>query len=65
MPRLTDKNLGEACGNGDGTYNGLRLIRWLHEAATGKPMTDAEAKDLWAGAQVKAAERRNVRSAGA
>ena len=25
------KTLGEACSNGDGTYNGVKLISWLSE----------------------------------
>ena len=25
------KTLGEACDNGDGTYNGIRLLSWLSE----------------------------------
>lgn len=26
------KTVGEACENGDGTYNGYRLLSWLSEA---------------------------------
>lgn len=25
------KTLGEACANGDGTFNGVRLMSWLSE----------------------------------
>lgn len=44
MSRLTDRTLGDACANGDGTYNGLTLMRWLFEAVSGKPMSEDEAR---------------------
>lgn len=32
------KTLGEACDNGDGTYNGLRALSWL----SGVPLEDVK-----------------------
>lgn len=28
------KTLAEACANGDGTYNGLRMLSWLSEVVS-------------------------------
>lgn len=50
---LTDKPLGDACANGDGTYNGFTLMRWLFEATTGKPMDEAEARRLYEEAKAR------------
>ncbi len=58
MGRVTDKPLHEATANGDGTYNGYRLVRWLFEAATGKEMTQEEAEALVVEAKHKAEDRR-------
>lgn len=57
MSKLTDKPLGEACGNGDGTYNGFTAMRWLFEALTGKPMSDQEVRQLFEEAKAKRAAR--------
>jgi hypothetical protein len=35
------------CGNGDGTYNGFKLMQFLHNAVTGKTLSDEEVKKLW------------------
>ena len=47
-PRITDKDLFAATSNGDGTYNGFKLIQWLLEATTGKPVSDADAAAIMA-----------------
>lgn len=60
MGEMTGKTLEQATSNGDGTYNGVSLVRWLFEATTGKEMSDAEAKSLIAEAQTKAAEKRKA-----
>lgn len=43
------KTLGEACANGDGTYNGFRLMSWLSAIADpeGKGFTVEEVKELF------------------
>lgn len=43
------KTLGEACANGDGTYNGFRLMSWLSAIAdpTGKGFTEEEVRQLY------------------
>lgn len=61
MDKITDKPLKEACANGDGTYDGRKLARWLYEAATGKPMSEAEAEELVKEARAKAAARRGAK----
>jgi len=41
------KTLEEACGNGDGTYNGYRLLSWLSEVVRpGKGFSVEEVKRL-------------------
>lgn len=55
---ITDKPLYEAISNGDGTYNGFLMVRWLMEATTGKPFSDSEARKLFAEAKAKADENR-------
>jgi len=56
---ITDKTLGEACLNPDGqTYDGRKVARWLFEAVTGKPMSEAEAEDLIAEAKARAHAKR-------
>ena len=62
MSRLTDKTLGEATANGDGTYNGVTLVRWLYEATTGKPMDEAAALDLIEKARAKAREKKAAKN---
>jgi hypothetical protein len=40
--------LNEACANGDGTYNGARLLSWLSEAANpGQGVPEAEVRKMW------------------
>jgi len=58
---ITDKDLHSASADGDGTYNGLVAIRWMYEALSGKPMSDEEARKLWAEAQAKAKAKRDAR----
>lgn len=55
---LMDQTLGEAAGNGDGTYNGYLAMRWLYEALVGKPLTDAEVRYMWEQAKQRAAAKR-------
>jgi hypothetical protein len=64
MPKITDKDLGEACANGDGTYNGFKLMQWLFEATTGEPVSKEEVEELWAKAHAEAKARRDVRAPG-
>lgn len=59
MAKITDLPMHEACANGDGTYDGRKLVRWLFEATTGKPMTEAEAEELVREARNRAAARRH------
>lgn len=40
------KTLGEACDNGDGTYNGFRLLSWL-STLHGPGVSEDEVKRLW------------------
>jgi len=41
------KTLGEACANGDGTYNAYRLLSWLTEAvAPGKGVSESEVRRI-------------------
>lgn len=41
------KTLEEACGNGDGTFNGFRLMSWLSEAMNpGKGFSVEEVKEI-------------------
>jgi hypothetical protein len=41
------KTLGEACDNGDGTYNGLKLLSWLSEVLhPGKGVPLAEVQEI-------------------
>lgn len=41
------KTLGEACDNGDGTFNGLKLLSWLSEVvAPGKGIPLEEVKQI-------------------
>lgn len=60
MAKITDLPMHEACANGDGTYDGRKLVRWLFEATTNRPMSEAEAETLVSEARDKAAARRKV-----
>lgn len=60
-PKITDQDLYTACANGDGTYSGVKLAQWLFEAASGKPMSEDEAKKLIEEAKQRAAARRSQR----
>lgn len=61
MSRITDRPMQEACVNPDGkTYDGRKLVRWLFEATTGKPMSETEAQDLVDEAMRMAAEKRRL-----
>jgi hypothetical protein len=61
MSNLTDKPLMTACVNPDGkTYNSVIAMRWLHEALTGKPLSEEDAlKLVERGKQI--AEQRRVK----
>jgi hypothetical protein len=63
MSKITDKDVLSATANGDGTHNGIKLVQWLMEAATGKSMSDADARDLMNEAVAKAKEKRAARNA--
>lgn len=42
------ETLADACGNGDGTYNGFELMSWLSEALhPGKGLSVAEVKKCY------------------
>lgn len=58
MSKLTDKTLGEACSNGNGSYNALTAMRWLFEATTGKPLSEEEAGKLFEEAKARRAARK-------
>lgn len=50
--------LDEACANGDGTYNGARLLSWLSELMNpGKGVSEAEVKAAF---EVAKAKRKGV-----
>jgi hypothetical protein len=39
---------GEACANGDGTYNAFRLLSWLSEVTSpGRGLSEAEVRALY------------------
>lgn len=57
-PRKAE-TLEEACANGDGTYNGARLLSWLSAAVTGgKGISVEEAEHLWRDAKAKAEQKK-------
>lgn len=58
-----DRNttIEQACGNGDGTYNGYKLVQFLYYSTTGKRLSDAEAHKIVEEAKAKAAARRAER----
>jgi hypothetical protein len=57
-PRKAE-TLDEACANGDGTFNGYKLMSWLSEAvAPGRGISEDEVKKIWAEVQAKAARKR-------
>lgn len=42
------KTLGEACSNGDGTYNGFALLSWLSECVCpGKGVSIEEVREMY------------------
>lgn len=52
------KTLGEACANGDGTYNGLRMMQFLFSAVTGgKEISEQEVQDMWEQAKSRRREK--------
>lgn len=54
------KTLGEACDNGDGTFNGLRLLSWLSEVvAPGRGISEDEVRNI--AEQVKARKNGTVK----
>lgn len=56
---IGNKTLGEFALNQDGkTYDGRKVVQWLFEVTTGKPMSNEDAQKLVEEAQRKAAERR-------
>jgi hypothetical protein len=55
-PRKAD-TLDEAARNEDGAYDGARALSWLSDVLTGgKGMTEAEVRQMFAGAKAKRAE---------
>lgn len=44
------KTMEEACANGDGTFNGFRLMSWLSKAINpgGKGFSEVEVRDMHA-----------------
>lgn len=59
--KITDKTLGEAAMNPDGTYNGYRAIEWLFAAVTGKELQPGESADIIQKAQKMAADRKKTK----
>lgn len=42
------QTLGEACDNGDGTYNGARMLSWLSEVLSpGKGLSEGEVRKMF------------------
>lgn len=42
------KTLGEACANGDGTYDGARMLSWLSAVLTpGRGLSEAEVRRIF------------------
>jgi len=62
MAKITDKDLFAATANGDGTHNGVKLVQWLYEASTGKPMSDEDARALVDQAVKEGRRRREERA---
>ncbi len=57
-PRKAE-TLDEACANGDGTFNGYKLMSWLSEAVSpSRGISEDEVKKIWAEVQAKAARKR-------
>lgn len=51
------KTLDEACANGDGTYNGAKLLSWMSEALhPGKGVPEDEVMRIWEAAKAKRAK---------
>lgn len=61
MSKITDKDLLNACANGDGTYSGVKMTQWLMECMTGKPMSEQDARALMDEAQAKARAKREAK----
>lgn len=57
MTNVTNQTLGEYSSNGDGTYNGVKVMQWLVEALSGKPLSEEDAKRLMRDAQERARAR--------
>lgn len=52
------KNLDEACANGNGTYNGYRMLSWLSEVLhPGKGLSEAEVREIEAEVRAKRAQK--------
>lgn len=52
------KTLDEACANGDGTYNGFRMLSWLSAACTGgKGIPESEVKAIYERVKAEKARR--------
>lgn len=48
------KTLGEACDNGDGTYNGANALAWLSDVLTGgKGIAPEEVRRIFDAAKAK------------
>lgn len=53
------RTLGEACDNGDGTYDGFRLLSWLTEVVhPGKGATPEQVRAVWEDVKAKKAVRK-------
>jgi len=64
MAKITDKTLHEATSNGDGTYSGIKLVQWMYECSTGKPMSEEDARGLVVEAQARAVAKKAAAAAG-
>lgn len=48
------KTLDEACANGDGTYNGAKLLSWLSEVVNpSKGVSESEVQAAWDATKAK------------
>lgn len=58
LPHLKSETLGEACANGDGTFDGYKALQWMQKALGHKVMPREEMEKLWEEAKAKAAVKR-------
>lgn len=60
MNTAPDTNIDDFTSNGDGTYNGIKLVQFLMEALTKKPCSEDSAAEIIAEAQARAKAKREA-----